>query len=330
MANKNENLHQAKSAKNDEFYTQLTDINTELAHYEAHFVGKVVYCNCNDPRKSAFFHYFSHRFGDLKLAKFISTNYKNPEMNPDCPKDFERAIYLEYDGAVTKTNKPNFRKLKRKRLKGDGDFRRPECVKFLDQANIIVVTNPPFSLFREYVAQLIKYNKKFLIIGNINAITYKEIFKLIQDGKLWLGYNNGNMAFETPDHSTPRKTEYQKDAASQKGCNLVHVCWFTNLNIPKQHDEIPLFKTYTPEEYPTYDNYDAINVDRVCDIPKDYFGVMGVPITFLEKHNPKQFELLGIDRVLVEEMTGKVSRFRINGREIYARIVIKRKVMIQQ
>jgi hypothetical protein len=304
----NKNLHQAKNAKKDEFYTQLSDIEKELRHYKEHFKDKIVFCNCDDPRISNFFKYFSLNFENLGLKKLITTCYKN--QNPDLFSEHtsEKAIWLEYNGDKNGNKVPDPEEIGIRYLKGDGDFRSPESIELLKQADI-VVTNPPFSLFREYVAQLIEYGKKFVILGNINAITYKEVFKLIKDNKLWLGYNCVRH-FKRPDGSL------YESARSY---------WYTNLDIEKRHEDFILYKKYNPEEYPKYDNYDAINIDNAEIIPMDYAGAMGVPITFLDKYNPEQFEILGIDRMLVEELTGKVSRFLINGKELYARIIIRNK-----
>ncbi|MCK6463078.1 MAG: adenine-specific methyltransferase EcoRI family protein [Candidatus Pacebacteria bacterium] len=322
----NKYLQKAKSAKNDEFYTILSDIERELRHYQRHFKNKVVLCNCDDPRVSNFFHYFSYNFEQLGLEKLITTCYKN--QNPDLfsQHDTEKAIYLEYEGDKNQNKIPDPEEIGIKHLKGDGDFRSKECIELLKQAHIIV-TNPPFSLFREYVAQLIEYDKKFLIVGNWNAITYKEIFKLIKEDKLWLGINsNRNFSgFIVPKHYSLHGTEARVDENGNRIVSTNNTCWFTNLDIAKRHEELILYKKYNETEYPKYDNYDAINVNRTQDIPIDYDGYMGVPITFMDKYNPDQFEILGIDRVLVEEISGKVSRFRINDKEIYARIVIKNK-----
>ena len=208
-------------------------------------------------------------------------------------------------------------------LKQHGDFRSAECIELLKQADI-VCTNPPFSLFREYVAQLIAFDKKFLIIGNQNAITYKEIFPLIKENRLWLGFKAGDMAFRVPENYEARETRYWQDETGQKWRSMGNICWFTNLDHKKRHEELVLYKRYTPEEYPKYDKYDAINVDKTADIPCDYDGVMGVPITFLDKYSPEQFEIVGLDRY-VEDNPRYGHRFNINGKEIYARILIRRK-----
>jgi len=315
MANKS--LISAKRARKDEFYTQLNAINNELKHYKEHFKGKVVLCNCDDPRVSEFFNYFVLNFNHLGLKKLITTCYKNQEPDLFSRHDSDRAVYLEYNGSLSgKDNVPTAKDIGIKHLKGDGDFRSAECIELLKQADI-VVTNPPFSLFREYVAQLIEYNKKFVIIGNQNAYTYKEIFKLIKENKIWVGYNYGAMKFEVPKYDTKGYEENGK-----KWRKFGNICWFTNLDIKKRHEDLICYRNYTPEKYPKYDNYDAINVDEVADIPCDYKGLMGVPITFLNKYNPKQFELLGIDRYM-EDNPNYGHRFTLNGEEIYARLVVR-------
>jgi hypothetical protein len=321
MANKNSFLHKASKLKKDEFYTQLSDIEKELRHYKEDFKGKVVYCNCDDPRISNFFHYFSYNFEKLGLKKLITTCYKNKSIDLFSQNDSEQAIYLEYDGDKNGNNIPDTEEIGIKHLKSDGDFRSPESIELLKQADI-VVTNPPFSLFREYVAQLIEYDKKFLIIGHQNSITYKEIFKLLKENKLWLGYGfNRNMAHFINKHYV----DYASDSDHKEGMIRVSgVVWYTNLDTKKRHEEIILYKTYNEAEYPKYDNYDAINVDKTKEIPMDYEGVMGVPITFMAKYNPDQFELIG------QMVTTKIDDFNhgypyVNGKKIYARILIKNK-----
>lgn len=262
MANKNANLHKAKDAKNDEFYTQLTDVAKELMHYKAHFKNKIVLCNCDDPTWSAFWKYFHLNFAELGLKKLISTHY-----------DREETTYkMEYTGGDDNDIEVGVKTP----LEGNGDFRNKECLDSLDECDI-VVTNPPFSLFREYVAVLMEHQKKFLIIGNKNAITYKEFFPLLKDDKVWIGCTNV-------------KEFLQPDGSIKKFGNIG---WFTNLDVAKRHEKLILWKNYTPEEYQTYDNYSAINVDKVSEIPCDYDGVMGVPITFLDRYNPEQFEVVG-------------------------------------
>ena len=297
----NSSFGDAKKAKADEFYTQLPDIERELRHYKMQFKGKCVYLNCDDPRVSNFFHYFSFNFEKLGLKKLIATCYKSQQMDLFSQNDSEHAIWLEYDGDVNHNNVPDPAEIGIKPLGGDGDFRSAESVELLKQADI-VVTNPPFSLFREYVSQLMEYDKKFLIIGSLNAITYKDIFKLIKDDKLWLGYGfqAGNAYFAVPDGSDYAKGVYDEATGLVKFRN---VAWFTNLDTSKRHEDLLLYRKYAPEEYPTYDNYDAIEVSKIADIPIDYDGAMGVPLTFLDKYNPDQFEILGLSGLDYYPMT---------------------------
>ena len=320
---KNNNLHSAKTNKEDEFYTQLSDIEKELKHYRKHFKDKVVLCNCDDPRISNFFVYFSLNFEKLGLKKLITTCYKNQSRDLFSQNDTEHAIYLEYFGDKNGNNVPDVEEIGIKKLKGDGDFRSLECIELLKEADIIV-TNPPFSLFRDYLTQLIEKEKRFIIIGNQNAVTYKEIFSYFKENKVWLGNNSGNMEFKVPNYYEPRQTRYWEDESGQKWRSLGNICWFTNLDISKRHENLILYKSYSPEEYPNYDNYNAINVNKVAEIPFDYAGIIGVPITFLDKYNPEQFEIVGIDRY-VEDNPNYGHRFSINGKEIYARILIRNK-----
>ena len=329
--NYNRNLQNAKKAKKDEFYTQLSDIERELKHYKKHFRGKVVYCNCDDPRISNFFHYFSYNFEKLGLKKLIATCYKNQNMDLFSKNNSKKAVYLIYEGDKNGNNIPDREEIGIKDLKGDGDFRSNECIELLKQADI-VVTNPPFSLFREYVAQLIEYDKKFIIVGSQNAVTYKEIFSLMKKNKIWVGYNSGDMSFKVPQHYPARKTRYWQDEKGQKWRSLGNICWFTNLDIAKRHEDLILYKSYTPEEYPRYDNYDAINVSKVAEIPIDYTGAMGVPITFMDKYNPEQFEILSSNDLRLNENVNykehgliKDKDGTINGKPTYVRIVIKHK-----
>ena len=305
MANKN--LQQAKKNKNDEFYTQLVDIEKELKHYKDYFKGKTVLCNCDDPRVSNFFHYFSYKFEDLGLKKLITTCYKNQNFDLFSQNDSEKAIYLIYEGNKQNGKVPDIKDIGIKKLKGDGDFRSQECIELLKQADI-VVTNPPFSLFREYVAQLVEYDKKFIIIGNMNAITYKEIFKLIRDNKLWMGcsIHSGDREFQVPESYPLQASGFRVDESGNKYIRVKGVRWFTNIDYAQRHEDLILYKKYykTEEdkndknyqnpEFPKYDNYDAINVDKTADIPCDYEGIMGVPITFLDKYNPEQFEIIAL------------------------------------
>lgn len=324
MANKslNKNLHKAKNAKKDEFYTQLPDIENELKHYKKHFKDKIVFCNCDDPRISNFFHYFSYNFEQLGLKKLITTCYKNQQPDLFSKNDSEKAIYLEYTGIKKGGRVPKPEEIGIKRLEGDGDFRSEECIKLLKQSDI-VVTNPPFSLFREYVAQLIEYDKKFIILGHQNAITYKEIFKLIKDNKIWLGYDNGGTKwFAVQDHYDITTESRKKIEKGKKYFSMGSVVWFTNLDISKRHEDLILYKKYNPEEYPQYDNYDIINVNKYMEIPLDYQGIMGVPITFLNKFNPEQFEILGIANSA--RWIGHECFTILKGKRIYNRLLIKK------
>ena len=286
MANKN--LNKAKEAKKDEFYTQLEDINNELRHYREHFRGKTVLCNCDDPRVSNFFKYFAYNFEFLGLKKLIATCYKSQDVNLFSEGTSEQAVYLVYEGDKNGNNIPDDDEIEVLPLKGDGDFRSAECIEFLKEADI-VVTNPPFSLFREYITQLIKYDKKFLIIANKNSIATKDLFPYIQQNQVWSGFTPwaGGMWFETTGGF------YDKQV-NGKTISNVPAIWITNLDHRKRHEEIILYKTYTPDEYPTYENYDAIEVAKTSDIPMDYNGKMGVPLTFIDKYNPDQFEIIGI------------------------------------
>lgn len=328
--NTNLNLRKASTAKKDEFYTQLSDIEKELKHYKNHFKGKVVLCNCDDPRVSNFFHFFSYNFEKFGLKKLIATCYKNQEMDLFSENKSEQAIYLEYTGDKNGNNVPDANEIGIKPLKGDGDFRSKECIELLKQADI-VVTNPPFSLFREYVAQLIEYDKKFLIIGNINAISYKEIFKLIKENKAWLGVNMGRgiSGFIVPKNYELYGSEARVDENGNRIVATNNCLWLTNLDNSKRHEDIILYKKYTQDEFPTYENYNAINVDKTKDIPMDYPGEMGVPITFLHYYNPDQFEIIDINPhffTIVEQGLPKPSQLKITGKkDPYARILIKNK-----
>lgn len=375
MANKS--LTAAKRNKQDEFYTRLYDVENELRHYKQYFKDKVVFCNCDDPFESNFFKYFALNFNHLGLKKLLATSYDSSPIaytqlsmfgDGKAIQNINRRAYKieinevrDYndDGAVDLAdvewllkNKANTLTM----LKGDGDFRSQECVDLLQQADI-VVTNPPFSLFREYVAQLVEYDKKFLIIGNQNAITYKEIFTFLKNNKIWLGYKSGDMKFTVPDYYEERSTRFWIDETGQKWRSLGNICWFTNLDTTKRHEELVLYKHYygNEAEYPKYDNYDAINVDKVTDIPCDYFENMGVPITYLDKHNPEQFEIVASDFDVAQPVdlgnnkrgtgrfyleTSKKSLDSVNDsgdaltdrqtdrqlRRLYSRIVIRRKV----
>ena len=296
MANKN--LNKAKEAKKDEFYTQLDDINNELKHYREHFRGKTVLCNCDDPRISNFFTYFAYNFEFLGLKKLITTCYKNQNMDLFSQNQSEQAVYLIYEGDKNGNHIPDANEIGVMPLKGDGDFRSKECIELLKEADI-VVTNPPFSLFREYVAQLIEYNKKFLIIGNINSVSAKQIFPLIMEGKMWLGasIHSGDRKFWVPDDYELNAAGCGIDATGRKFIRVKGVRWFTNLDYKERHDDLILYKTYDTSYYPYFDNFNAIEVSRTEEIPMDFEGIMGVPITFLDKFNPDQFEILGLTQI---------------------------------
>ena len=338
-------LDNARKHKIDEFYTQLVDIENEVKHYLNYFKGKTVLCNCDDPRVSQFFYFFYSRFNALGLKRLIATCYKN--LNPDlftqnldeqavfCIYDSENRnddVYTDYETFIKQNEWGIF--------KSDGDFRSPECIELLKQTDI-VVTNPPFSLFREYVAQLITFKKKFLIIGNKNAITYKEIFSLIKENKMWLGNTSMSvdMLFDVPESYAKELIKNKREGSAYKIVNGVvkgrsPSVWFTNLDHKKRHENLILYKTYNKDEYPKYDNYNAINVNKVTDIPLDYYGIMGVPVTFLDKYNPEQFKIIGMassagydkDIVGIEKSKNiKDARPLINGVNTYARIFIEGK-----
>ena len=357
----NADLHAAGKAKKDEFYTQLVDIEKELKYYKQHFQGKVVLCNCDDPYESNFFKYFALNFNSLGLKKLIATCYNGSpiagdelpllfEIEENEPKKIAYKVEItevkDYnnDGAVNLSdvqylirNDKNVLSL----LKGNGDFRSAECIELLKQADI-VVTNPPFSLFREYLAQLVEYQKKFLIIGNVNTITTKDTFPLIRDNQIWMGasIHSGDREFRVPDSYPLNAAGHRIDERGVKYIRVKGVRWFTNLDYPQRHEELVLYKHYTPEEYPKYDNYDAINIDVTTDIPCDYDGVMGVPITFMDKYSPDQFEIVwqacGNTRVCapgevlneLKYIPNKEDRggcATINGKRCYTRILIRRK-----
>ena len=304
----NTSLRKADAVKNDEFYTQLTDIEKELSHYKEHFKDKVVFCNCDDPEYSNFWKYFQLNFYHLGLKKLISTHYKVDK--PSYKMEIVRADKGAQMGIPDYVKTP---------LQENGDFRSQECIDILQEADI-VVTNPPFSLLREYLAQLMEYNKNFIIIGNKNCITYKEVFPLLKDNVIWIGYTSAE-TFLLPSGEITKKM-------------MGLTRWLTNLDISKRHEELFLYKNYTPEEYPKYDNYDAINVDKTQDIPCDYYGTMGVPITFMDKYNPKQFEIIdAINRYSLFDVYNTNEKVRknhshtcnINGVAKYFRIIIRRK-----
>jgi len=297
----NKNLNRAKADKMDEFYTLLTDIEKEMEHYKVHFGGKTIFLNCDDPEESNFWKFFSLNFDFLGIGKLISTHFEE-----DKPS---------YKLEMTPTG------VVRTELVQNGDFRSPECVELLNESDI-VITNPPFSLFRDFIALLVEHQKKFLVLGNLNALKYKEIFPLIQGGELWLGVNNGAKVYTVPP-------DYSQGGSfvDEKGNRLVslgNTVWYTNLDLEKRHEKLFLFRKYNSEDFPKYDAYDAIEVSKVKNIPEDYDGLMGVPITFLDKWNPEQFDIVGLDRYLSDNPRYG-SRFRINGKELYSRIVIRRR-----
>ena len=290
----NTTLQAAKAAKNDEFYTQLSDIEKELRHYKEHFKGKTVLCNCDDPRVSEFFRFFAMNFEFYGLKRLITTCYKNQDVDIFSQKKSDKAVYLIYDGDKNGNGTPDAEEIGIHPLKGDGDFRSKECIELLKQADI-VVTNPPFSLFREYVAQLIKFDKKFLIIGSVGAIGYKEVFPLIKDNKIWLGYGfeAGNAYFGIPKEQSHNYANgvYNEKTGLVKFRNCT---WYTNLDHAKRHEMLILYKRYTPEDYDKYENIDAIDIKKIADIPEDYDGLMGVPSTFMDCYCPEQFDILGL------------------------------------
>jgi len=365
----NSNLHDSSRNKQDEFYTNLQLVEDELKHYRAHFRGKRVLCNCDDPYESNFFKYFAMSFNSLGLKSLTATCYATSPVvytqldlfGEDKQTDLLRPNGLRGPKKVSRVSGEQIRLSKNRgrqpyrivinevtdvngdgridladvewliknkknvltKLKGDGDFRSPECVALLDEADI-VVTNPPFSLFREYMALLMEHNKQFLIVGNMNAVTYREIFPLIRDNKVWLGNKSGHFWFKVPDSYEEKATDFKIDENGQKWRRMGNICWFTNLDIEKRHEEMTLFRHYSPEEYPKYDNYDAIEVKKTNAIPDDYFGVMGVPITFMQYYCPDQFDLLG------EFNHGQDNEFdlavpSVNGKVMFKRIAIRRK-----
>lgn len=327
-----QDLAKAKNAKKDEFYTQRVDIENELRHYKEHFKGKVVLCNCDDPRESEFFKYFAENFEHLGLKRLIATCYKSQDVDLFSQGASERAICQIYEGDKNGNMTLDDDEIGVHELNGDGDFRSEECIELLKQADI-VVTNPPFSLFREYIAQLFQYDKKFIIIGNVNAITYKEFFPMIKDNKVWMGVtiHSGDRKFGVPDDYPLNAAGCGVDERGKKFIRVKGVRWWTNLDYPQRHETLPLYKKYTPEEFPKYDNYDAINVDKSSDIPYDYDGIMGVPITFLDKYCPEQFEIIDINPhffSLVEQGLPKLKQLTLKNvgrKDPYARILIRRR-----
>ena len=335
-------LNRSKSARdNDEFYTTYDTVADEMAHYVNEFKGKTVLCNCDDPFESSFSKYFMRNFNKLELKGLICTSYRasrvlgvasdlvdvdgEPFSNENgyvmvlskVPENI--TIYSTDDEILEFIQNQN---LVRK-LVGDGDFRSDECIEYLKLADI-VVTNPPFSLFRQYIAKLMEYEKDFIIIGNQNAITYQDILPLIQRNKIWLGYNSGHFWFRVPDYYEEKKTDFKVDENGVKWRRMGNICWFTNIDIEKRHEDMILYKKYSPEDYPKYDNYDAIEVSRTDNIPCDYYGIMGVPITFMDKYNPDQFEIIGEAN---HGSDNDLDLFKptIGGKGIFKRILIKRK-----
>lgn len=341
-------LDAAKAAKKDEFYTQMSDIERELQHYWQHFRGKTILCNCDDPYESNFFKYFALRFNQLGLKKLICTCYNGSPVQGDElmidwgdfteePKKIAYKVEITEvrdmngDGAVDLSDVQYLLQNDKNVLSilKTGDFHDPECIELLKQADV-VVTNPPFSLFREYIAQLMEYEKKFLIVGHQNAISYKEVFPLIKENKVWLGYGfkGGAAHFKSPYDDEATASDHRENMIRVSGVN-----WFTNLEIPKRNEDLDLVCRYTQADYPHYDNYDAINVGKTQDIPYNYDGIMGVPLTFLDKYNPEQFEILGLaasagynrDIVGIDFHGVKDARPLIKGKNTYARIFIRNK-----
>ncbi len=342
----NTQLNKAAKAKKDEFYTQLVDIEKELKHYKDQFRDRVVYCNCDDPFESNFFKYFAANFNALRLRKLITTSYvKSPivggqlplfeleGLKPSGEEPFKIEIKevpdADRDGAVNLDDVEYLLKHDKNTatpLRGDGDFRSDECIELLMQADI-VVTNPPFSLFREYVEQVLKFNKKFLILGNQNAITYKEVFKFIKENKLWLGYDNaGTKWFQVPNDYDIQTESRIRVENGVKYFSMGSIVWFTNLDTTKRHEELTLYKKYSPKEYPKYDNYDAIEVSKYRDIPIDYAGIMGVPVTFLHQYNPDQFEIIGhVGSVGADGVYSFANAIYLNGRKLFKRVLVRNK-----
>lgn len=337
--NRNQDFETAKHAKKDEFYTSLSDIEAELKHYKKHFKGKTVYCNCDDPRASNFFRFFATNFHSLGLKKLIATCYRSKDSKNFGFSDSEHAVFLEYEGNQKTSSSSKVKDIGVKRLSGDGDFRSAESIALLKSADI-VVTNPPFSLFREYVAQLIQYKKKFLIIGNMNAVTYKEVFPLFQNNLMWYGpsIRSGDREFRVPDDYPIMAAGSRVDEQGNKYIRVKGVRWFTNLSCPGRYENLDLQVPYLEAEYPKYANFDAIEVPKTKSIPFDYDGPMGVPITFLDKYNPKQFEILGSSKTLSRPMSevAKKGTYQEGGprfylpngdgtyRRMYDRIVIRK------
>ena len=336
MANKNTNLHKAKRFKDDEFYTTYETVENELSHYIGQFKNKTVLCNCDNPFISNFSKYFIQNFNFLGLRRFICTSFSH--FNLEQPSLFDIKNLTTPKGFVLDVSKVNyFNKFDNsfsdflastksvKKLEGNGDFRSAECINYLKECDI-VVTNPPFSLFKEMVFEVMKYNKKFLIIGNQNALTYKEIFPLIQNNIVWTGYQFGEMEFRVPQTSEPRSTRYWVDETGQKWRSLGNAMWLTNLDNGRRHENLRLTQRFNPIIHKKYDNYDAIHVRNITEIPFDYRGIMGVPITIINRYNSEQFEIVG------EANHGSDSQYDIfkpilNGKEVFKRILIRNKAI---
>lgn len=304
MNSRHRDFYAARKDKKDEFYTQLSDIELELKHYTAHFRNKVVYLNCDDPRVSNFFRYFVMNFENLGLKKLVATCYRNSDPSSFSKGESESAVWIEYTGDKNRNGTPDIDEIGVRPLAGDGDFRSDESIALLEEADI-VVTNPPFSLFREYVAQLIEYEKKFIILGNMNALTYKEIFPLFQNNQMWYGpsIRSGDREFRVPDNYPLDAAGTRIDDEGNRYIRVKGVRWFTNLDHQERHHDLELTKRFRAEEYPRYVNFDAIEVGRTADIPRDYEGLMGVPITFIDKYNPDQFEIVGSSKTLGRPMS---------------------------
>jgi len=328
---KNSALNAAKKAKDDEFYTTLNDIEEECRHYREHFRGKTILCNCDDPRVSNFWRYFTENFEFLGLKKVIATCYKNQEVDLFTQQTSERAIYQIYEGDTNGDMKVSDDEIAVHELEGDGDFRSPECLKLLDEADI-VVTNPPFSLFREFVELLIRKEKQFLIIGNMTALTARDIFPLFRDGKVWLGasIHSGDREFQVPQDYPLDAAGFRIGENGEKYIRVKGVRWFTNLDYKERHETLPLYNHYNCTDYQKFDNYDAICVNATSDIPCDYDGIMGVPISFMDKFNPEQFDIIGLAAGNIRGLagipttTGKDGPY-INGKLKFGRILIRRR-----
>ncbi len=331
----NSNLLDSAHDPHDEFYTGLQLIEDELKHYRHHFRGKRILCNCDDPYESNFFKYFAMSFNSLGLKSLTATCYaysciagKEIDLFTKRTKTPHKIVITEVDdvngdGRIDLSDVEWLIKNDKNvltELEGDGDFRSPECVALLEEADV-VVTNPPFSLFREYMAMLMNHGKKFLIIGNMNNVTYSGVLDLFMKKKVWMGYNSGHFWFKVPDSYDAKATDFKITPDGQKWRRMGNICWYTNLEIRRTHEDMVLFRDYSPEEYPMCENYDAIYVRKTADIPRDYFGAMGVPITFMAQYNPDQFDLLGLDK----DFTSDGKRFRLDGEQKYAHLVIRRK-----